>query len=72
MDKEGRFAGSGSDVLSLRNGPVQEMDIDTSPNGAVTGKRKSRASLSNGKSYKEATDSEDDEPLVSLYSGARY
>lgn len=57
--------------ISLRNGPVEEMDVDqlptkgTQPNGAVNGKRKGRQSLSNGKSYKESTsDEEDDKPLV--------
>ena len=57
--------------ISIANGPVTEMDIDEQPvngvqtNGAVIGKRKSRASLGNAaKSYKEATDDEDDQPLV--------
>jgi DNA topoisomerase I len=60
---------SGSRVqpgISIRNGPVQEMDLDDAPlNGkaTVTGKRKSRSSLN--KSYKEASSgSEDDKPIV--------
>ncbi len=59
--------------ISLRNGPVEEMDVDQPPtkgtqsNGAANGKRKGRQTLSNGKSYKEATsDEEDDKPLVCL------
>ncbi|KAI9812403.1 MAG: DNA topoisomerase 1 [Pycnora praestabilis] len=57
--------------VSLRNGPLEEMDVDgpdsTAPhtNGAANGKRKARQSLSNGKNYKEASseDDDDDEPL---------
>ncbi|KAL1639952.1 DNA topoisomerase 1 [Diplodia intermedia] len=48
--------------ISIRNGPVREMDIDE-PNGVANGKRKQRASI-NGKSYKESSSSdEDDKPL---------
>ena len=59
--------------LSIRNGPLEEMEIDDDDrppngevNGQVKGKRKSRQSLTNGKSYKEASSgSEDDaKPLV--------
>ena len=58
--------------ISLRNGPVEEMEIDE-PNGgssktnvAVSAKRKQRQSMTNGKSCKEASSNneEDDEPLV--------
>ncbi|KAF2200199.1 hypothetical protein GQ43DRAFT_84080 [Delitschia confertaspora ATCC 74209] len=51
--------------VSIRNGPVEEMDVDTPQvNGNTNGKRKSRGSLTNGKSYKEASSSEeDDKPL---------
>ena len=59
--------------ISLRNGPVEEMDVDEPPkkgaqlNGAGNGKRKGRQTLSNGKNYKEASsDEEDDKPLVCL------
>ena len=49
--------------ISIRNGPVEDMDVDAQPE--VNGKRKARASLSNGVSYREASDDEDDEkPLV--------
>lgn len=54
--------------VSVRMGPVEEeMDVDEPHSGAHTnGKRKARASVSNGKSYKEASASEeeDDVPLV--------
>lgn len=50
--------------ISIRNGPIEEMEVDEAPNG--TSKRKGRGSMVNGKSYKEASESEDDDkPLVS-------
>lgn len=50
--------------VSIRMGPVEEMDVDEpATNGAANGKRKSRSSI-NGKSYKDASSSEDDIPLV--------
>jgi len=72
MDKE---TASNRDVhpgISVRMGPVEEMDVDGADghtlhaNGVANGKRKSRGSLTNGKSYKEASSSEEDEdkPLV--------
>ncbi len=60
--------------VSLRNGPVDDMDIDipqangVHTNGTGSGKRKSRSSAGDGKTYKEASteEGEDDEdkPLV--------
>ncbi|CAL8575204.1 DNA topoisomerase 1 [Xanthoria parietina] len=48
--------------ISIRNGPVETMDLDQQP--GVNGKRKGRAKMSNGASYKDASDdSEEDEPL---------
>jgi hypothetical protein len=47
--------------ISIRNGPVDEMDVDSSINGAA--KRKSRGSLPQI-NYKDGSDSEG-EPLVS-------
>lgn len=44
--------------VSIRMGPVETDDAPTN------GKRKARGSLSNGKSYKEASGSEDEKPLV--------
>ena len=57
--------------VSIRNGPVEEMDVDTPKvNGNANGKRKSRASLTNGKTYKEASSSDDDDkPLVRSFYG---
>jgi DNA topoisomerase-1 len=57
--------------ISIRNGPVEEMDVDDADqaprtNGIVAAKRKARSSVINGKSYKDDTssDSDDNEPLV--------
>ena len=58
--------------ISIRNGPIDEMDIDeeTPKTNGVTGKRKSRSSIGNKKSYKEVTsDSDEDRPLVGISSG---
>lgn len=72
MDK-GNPARNGLDPgLSLRNGPLEEMDIDDPPprggqaNGhANNNKRKARQVQNNSRSYKEAsTDEDDDKPLV--------
>ncbi len=52
--------------ISIRNGPVEDMDVDHQP--GANGKRKGRASMNNGVSYKDATDdSEEDKPLVGHY-----
>lgn len=58
--------------ISIRMGPVEDMDIDQPvTNGNANGKRKSRGSLTNGKSYREASSSEeDDKPLVRSMSGS--
>lgn len=49
--------------VSVRNGPMEEMDVDM--NGTSNGKRKSRGSLGKTVSYAEADSSgEDDKPLV--------
>ena len=67
MDKANPPALHGAPGISIRNGPVDEMDIDEPvTNGNPNGKRKARGSMSNVKSYKEASgeDDEDDKPLV--------
>lgn len=66
MDKDELSSTSINPGYSIRNGPVEEMDVDTpAVNGDTNGKRKSRASMTNGKSYKEDSSSdEDDKPLV--------
>lgn len=58
--------------ISIRNGPMEEMEVDgpvtkdAKTNGGPTNKRKSRQSMTNGKSYKEGNNEadEDDKPLV--------
>jgi DNA topoisomerase I len=66
MDKEIPSNGHLGPGISIRNGPVGEMDVDArepATNGVSNGKRKSRGSIR--KAYKEATSSdEDDVPLV--------
>ena len=57
---------NGAVGISVRNGPVEEMDVDEpQANGNASSKRKGRAST--GKSYKASSDElDDDAPLVSL------
>ena len=57
--------------ISVRHGPLQVMEIDEPGqnghkiNGNVNGKRKERASMTNGKSYKDnSSEDEEDKPLV--------
>lgn len=67
MDKANPPAPYAAAGISIRNGPVDEMDIDEPVmNGNAHGKRKARSSMGKGKSYKEASDEDDDEgkPLV--------
>ena len=69
IDKANPDAVNGAPGISIRNGPMDEMDIDTTPtNGNASAKRKARVSMCKGKSYKEASDEdgeeEDEEPLV--------
>lgn len=71
MDKANPPSKNAAPGISIRNGPVVEMDIDgpgingLETNGRDSGKRKARNSNGNRKSYKEATDEDDDdeEPL---------
>jgi len=67
MDKEVPTNGHIDAPVSIRHGPVEKMDINTPArtNGAASSKRKSRGSLTNGKSYKEASSSESDEQPLS-------
>ena len=65
LDKEFPSNGHVEPGVSIRMGPVEEMEVDTpTTNGNLNGKRKARSSITNGKSYKEETSDEDDEPLV--------
>ena len=59
MDKANQAANNAPAGISIRNGPVDEMDLDEP---AATGTSKRKARISNGHSYKEV--SEDDKPLV--------
>ena len=61
MDKANQAANNAPAGISIRNGPVDEMDLDE-PTATGTSKRKARISMGNGHSYKEV--SEDDKPLV--------
>ena len=48
--------------VSVRMGPVEDqMDVDKPANGT-----KRKTSMTNGKTYKEASESDDDAPLVRL------
>ena len=74
MDREIPAAVNGSPGISIRNGPMEEMDIDgPEQNGKASNKRKARASMGHGKSYKEASDEDDEDdedakPLVRTQS----
>jgi DNA topoisomerase-1 len=72
MDKQVPSNGHVEPGISIRMGPVDDMDVDT--NGNANGKRKSRGSIPTGKSYKEQSSSEDDDdkPLVGLTTGPLY
>lgn len=66
LDKEIPSNGHLNPGVSVRSGPVEDMEVDKPhTNGVANGKR-SRNSMTNGKTYKEATSSEedDDAPLV--------
>lgn len=75
MDKANPAGNNIAPGISIRNGPVEEMDVDgpsrhgQGPNGTI--KRKVRNSNGNGnrKNYKEASDDEeDDRPLVGCFT----
>lgn len=64
MDAANKPAKHAAPGISIRNGPVEDMDIHGQP--GANGKRKARTSMSNGVSYKDASDDSDDtKPLVS-------
>ncbi|KAK5009754.1 DNA topoisomerase 1, partial [Cryomyces antarcticus] len=71
MDKGNPSSSRVMPGVSIRTGPVKEMDVDKPEtnghaNGTVNGKRKARSSATNRKSYKEtsASEDEDDVPLT--------
>lgn len=67
MDKANPPVANGAPGISIRNGPMDEMEIDgPEMKGHISNKRKARASTGNGKSYKEASEEEEEDnvPLV--------
>ena len=65
MDKATPPAVNAAPGISIRHGPMDEMEVDgTEMNGQASTKRKARASNGASKSYKEASDDEDAKPLV--------
>jgi hypothetical protein len=68
MDKQLPSNGHVEPGISIRMGPVDPMEVDApATNGNANGKRKARNSITNGKTYKDASSSEDDDkPLVRL------
>ena len=72
MDKANPSTNHVDPGMSVRFGPVEKMDVDdpiengAKTNGNVNGKRKSRQSMSNGKSYKDASSDDEEEPIVRL------
>jgi hypothetical protein len=66
MDKQVPSNGHVEPGISIRMGPVDPMEVDEpATNGNANGKRKARNSITNSKSYKDASSSEeDDKPLV--------
>lgn len=70
VDKANPASKNAAPGISIRNGPMVEMEIDepvingTDVNGNASGKRKARNSIGQRKSYKEASDEEDEKPLV--------
>ncbi|MCJ1478928.1 DNA topoisomerase 1 [Lambiella insularis] len=71
MDKATSSKATLQQGFSIRNGPMEEMEIDgpgtedVRTNGVPRHKRKSRENMTNGKSYKEASSGadEDDKPV---------
>lgn len=71
MDKANPTPKNAAPNISIRNGPVLELQVDgpsvnaLGSNGRDNGKRKARSSTGNRKSYKDETDEDEDEkPLV--------
>ncbi|KAF2753200.1 hypothetical protein EJ05DRAFT_480563 [Pseudovirgaria hyperparasitica] len=65
MDRQNPSNGQPAGI-SVRMGPVEPMNVDTTEaNGTTNGKRKARSSITNGKNYKDASssDEEDSKPL---------
>ncbi|KAF1946333.1 hypothetical protein EJ02DRAFT_336762 [Clathrospora elynae] len=66
MDAEIPSNGHVEPGISIRMGPVDNMDVDPpETNGTTNSKRKARSSITNGKSYKDASSSDDDDKPLS-------
>ncbi|KAL6715797.1 DNA topoisomerase 1 [Lecanora helva] len=62
MDKANPPATNGAPGISIRNGPMDEMEVDEPEvNGHTNNKRKARTSAGKGKSYREESDEDDEE-----------
>lgn len=74
MDKQVPSNGHVEPGISIRMGPVDDMDVDApATNGNANGKRKARTSTAKGKTYKDASSSEeDDKPLVRIIVACCY
>lgn len=70
MDEESEGEGNATGI-SLKNGPLEQMDIDEAKvngvgkNGVTAGKRKARQSLSGGKKDAGSTVDDNEKPSVS-------
>lgn len=65
MDKANPSPKNAAPGISIRNGPMVEMEIDgPETNGNAGSKRKARNSTGQKKSYKEVSDEDDEKPLV--------
>ncbi len=67
MDDANPPVANGAPGISIRNGPMEEINIDESvTNGYAGGKRKARNMMGNGKTCKEASEEDegDDKPIV--------
>jgi DNA topoisomerase I len=70
MDKANPSPKNAAPGISIRNGPMVEMEIDgpvvngAETNGNAGSKRKARNSIGQKKSYKEMSDEDDEKPLV--------
>ena len=63
MDRANRAGKDAPAGFSVRNGPIEEMDLDE-PTANGLSKRKARGSIGNGGSYKESSEEEAEKPLV--------
>lgn len=71
LDKENPSSGGVAPGISIRNGPVEEMNVGkprangAEKDGVASGKRKTRQSLGNGKKEEAAAGDDNEKPSVS-------